>query len=94
MKESRKRVKSTVLLKNHRRKVGMQMDFAGLDAALGTVSQYDSTSAVNSASLAYTVGVEMLDKSLELNQALSDGMVKMMENSVTPYLGGNIDTYV
>lgn len=78
----------------YRRKVGMQMDLAGLDVALGTVSQYDSTSSVSSTSLAYTVGVEMLDKSMELNQTLSDGMVKMMENSVTPYLGGNIDTYV
>lgn len=72
----------------------MQMDLAGLDVALGTVSQYDSTSSLSSTSLAYTVGVEMLDKSMELNQTLSDGMVKMMENSVTPYLGGNIDTYV
>ena len=48
----------------------MQMDLAGLDVALGTVSQYDSTSAVSSTSLAYTLGVEMLDKSMELNHKL------------------------
>lgn len=66
----------------------------GLNAALSTVTGYDSTSSVSSASLAYTVGVEMLGKSMEASEAMSEGMVKMMENSVTPNLGGNIDINV
>ena len=36
----------------------------------------------------------MLGKSLDMTQALGAGMVQMMENSVTPYLGSNIDLYI
>lgn len=37
------------------------------------------------------VGVAMLSKSLDTFQDVGDGLTKMMEQSVTPYLGGNID---
>lgn len=36
-------------------------------------------------------GVLMLSKNLDLIETMGDGMVKMMEQSVTPHLGGNID---
>lgn len=76
------------------RKEGISIDIAGLDAALSTVQSYDSSSSVSTGSLAYAVGVKMLDQSMEMNEAMNQQMVQMMENSVTPNLGGNIDTYV
>lgn len=36
-------------------------------------------------------GVLMLSKNLDLIETMGDGMVKMMEQSVTPHLGANID---
>lgn len=43
--------------------------------------------------------VMMLGKAMDLNETLGAGMVEMldsaaMENSVTPYIGGNIDIRV
>ena len=40
------------------------------------------------------VSTAMLSKSLDFSGAVGDGLAKMMENSVTPYLGGNIDLSV
>lgn len=37
------------------------------------------------------VSIKMLDNAMDLDAVMSQGMVKMMENSVTPHLGGNID---
>ena len=37
------------------------------------------------------VAVAVLDNSLDTVEALGDGMVKMMEQSVMPHLGSNID---
>ncbi len=39
-------------------------------------------------------GVLMLSKSLDTLEETGDNMVKMMEQSVTPNLGQNIDVYV
>jgi hypothetical protein len=69
------------------------MDLTGLDAALGVVSGYDSTSSVSTGSLAYAVGVSMLDQSMELNEAMNTQLIKAMELSVNPHLGSNIDVY-
>ena len=41
--------------------------------------------------MASEVGTVMLGKSLELMQTMGDSMTKMMEQSVTPHIGGNID---
>ena len=70
------------------------MDFANVSAALGTLSAYDASSSVSTGSLAYAVGAAMLSQSLELNEALGASMVQMMERSVNPELGGNIDVRV
>lgn len=70
------------------------MDFGNMDLALSTLSAYDSSSSVSQGSLAYAVGTKLLANSLDMNQQLGDSMVKMMENSVTPGVGGNIDVYV
>lgn len=44
-----------------------------------------------SASILSNVSVAMLDKTMELQENMGDNIVKMMERSVTPSLGGNID---
>ena len=68
------------------------MDITGLDAALSTVSAYDIGSSTSPVTLQEDIGVAMLGKSLDMT--LGAGMVQMMENSVTPYLGSNIDLYI
>ncbi len=52
-------------------------------------------SAVNNASnpIGQALGVVMLDKQLEMSETMSDGMVKAMERSVNPSVGGNFDMY-
>lgn len=63
------------------------MDIAGLSVALAQVKTGND------------VGTLMLSKSLDMTEALGEGMVEMldasaMENSVTPHLGGSIDLRV
>ena len=58
------------------------MDIASLSTAMSTQSILND------------VGVAMLSKSLDTVEDIGDGMVKIMESSVTPYLGQNIDYYV
>lgn len=70
------------------------MDFSNIDIALSTVSAYDAGSSVSTASLAYAVSTEVLSQSLDMNEALGTSMIQMMERSVTPELGGNIDLYI
>lgn len=45
----------------------------------------------NPTSLTGAVILKMLDKTMEMADTMNQSMVKMMENSVTPHLGGNID---
>lgn len=70
------------------------MDFSNIDLALGTLTAYDATSSVSSSSLAYAVGTEILSQSLDMTQEMGASMIQMMERSVTPELGGNIDVYI
>ena len=58
------------------------MDIASLSTAMSTHNILND------------VGVAMLSKSLDTVEDMGDGMVKIMESSVTPYLGQNIDYYV
>lgn len=54
-------------------------------------------SAINAsepASLMESVSVKMLDKALDTSASMNDSMIRMMENSVTPHIGGNIDLSV
>ena len=55
------------------------MDIASLSTAL-------SMSQVNN-----DIGVLMLGKQLDTVEVMGDSMIKMMEQSVTPHLGANID---
>lgn len=69
------------------------MDFGNAGMALSTLSSYDAAS-VSSSSMAYAVGTAVLVQSLDMTEVLGDSMLKMMEQSVTPELGGSIDVYV
>lgn len=66
------------------------MQIGGIAPALTTAS----ARSVEAGSLANQVGIAMLDNSLESAKTASDGMIKMMEMSVNPNLGGNLDLRV
>lgn len=70
------------------------MDLTGLNASMSVLNAYDSSSAVSTGSLAYAVGVSVLDMNMELNESLNRQLVQAMEQSVTSYLGSNLDLYV
>ncbi len=55
-----------------------------------------SLSAMNAATnpIGQAMGLVMLDKQLETSGEMTADMVKMMENSVNPAVGSNIDVYV
>jgi len=61
------------------------MNFGTIDSALSAVQ----ASAVPSA-----VSIAMLDNSMEQSETMGASMVKMMEHSVNPHIGGNIDVSV
>lgn len=52
------------------------------------------STAISTQNILNDVSVAMLSKSLDTVEDMGDGMVKIMESSVTPYLGQNIDYYV
>ena len=58
------------------------MDIASLSTAMSTQNILND------------VSVAMLSKSLDTVEDMGDGMVKIMESSVTPHLGQNIDYLV
>ena len=70
------------------------MDIANVSSALNTVSSYNIGTSVSSVSLPEVVSVAVLDMTMELNEQLNAQMVKMMEQSVTPHLGANIDVRI
>lgn len=49
------------------------------------------STALQMSQLNFDVGVAVLDNSLELIEDLGEGMIKIMESSVNPNLGQNID---
>ena len=64
------------------------MDIAAVSSALSAVSSYGTSSI---GSVAQAVSVEMLDQTMEMNEAMNSQLISLMEQSVTPHLGGNID---
>ena len=64
------------------------MDFGTVSSALNVVNSYNSTQSV-----AYAASVMMLDKTMEANESMNIQMVRMMEQSVNPHIGGNIDIF-
>lgn len=64
------------------------MEVGAVSSAFSAVSSYGISSI---GSVPQTVSVEMLDNAMEASEAMSSEMIKMMEQSVMPNLGGNID---
>ena len=64
------------------------MNIGNVNSALSAINASEPSSLMES------VGVKILDKSLDASVSMNDSMIRMMENSVTPYLGGNIDVSV
>lgn len=64
------------------------MDIGAVSSALSAVSSY-GTASIESVSQA--VSVKMLDQAMEMNEAMNSQLISLMEQSVTPHLGGNID---
>lgn len=49
------------------------------------------STAMSMAEVKTDYGIAMLSKSLDNMEIMGDGMRKMLEASVTPHIGGNID---
>lgn len=64
------------------------MDIAAVSSALMAVQSYGPYAT---GSVAQAVSVEMLDQTMEMNEAMNAQLISLMEQSVTPDLGGNID---
>ena len=64
------------------------MDIAAVSSALSAVQSYG---AYSTGSLAQAVSIKMLDNTMEMSEAMNAQLVSMMEQSVNPNVGGNID---
>ncbi len=64
------------------------MDIAAVSSALSAVNSYAPTST---GSVPQVASVMMLDNAMEMSEAMNSQLVSLMEQSVTPHLGGNID---
>ncbi len=64
-----------------------------MDLSLGMdIASYSMSNA--SASILSQVSVAMLSKTLDMQEVMGEQMTKMMEMSVNPSVGGNIDIHV
>lgn len=70
------------------KKEGDLMEIGAINSALSAVTTSKTGTVAAETSMA------MLDKSLELNEAMNQSMIKMMENSVNPAIGGNFDMLI
>ena len=64
------------------------MEIDALSSALKSVTSSTPGTLTNAASVA------MLGNAMDLNEVMAESTIKMMENSVTPYLGSNIDVSI
>lgn len=64
------------------------MQISSINPALSTVTQAKPGSVISD------VGIQMLDKAIEMNEDMMAGTVKMMEMSVNPSVGGNFDASI
>lgn len=65
------------------------MDIAAVSSALSAVSSYGSSASIGS--VAQAVSIKMLDQTMEMSEAMNSQLVSMMEQSVNPHIGGNVD---
>lgn len=64
------------------------MEIDALSSALTAVTSSTPGTLTNAASVA------MLGNAMDLNEVMAESTIKMMENSVTPYLGNNFDVSI
>ena len=64
------------------------MDIANVNSALRALRTAEPSS------MSSAVSLKMLDKTLDMNESMSAELAKMMEMSVNPHIGGNIDLSV
>lgn len=64
------------------------MDITAISSALSALTSYGPYAT---GSLGQAVSIEMLDQTMEMNEAMNTQLIQMMEQSVTPHLGGNVD---
>lgn len=64
------------------------MEIDALSSALTAATSSTPGTLTNAASVA------MLGNAMDLNEVMAESTIKMMENSVTPYLGSNIDVSI
>lgn len=64
------------------------MDISSLNSISLSVLEGATTST------SQATGLIMLDKQLDVTGDMGSSMIKLMENSVNPAVGGNIDVYV
>ena len=64
------------------------MDIAAVSNALSVVQSYG---AYSTGSLAQVASIKMLDKTMEMSEAMNAQLISLMEQSVNPHLGGSID---
>ena len=64
------------------------MDIANVSSELSAVKVAEPSS------MSSALGMKMLGKALDMNETMSEGLTKMMEQSVNPHIGGNFDVSV
>lgn len=64
------------------------MDIANVSSALSAVK------AAEPSSMSGAVSMKMLGKALDMSESMNEGLTRMMEQSVTPHIGGNFDMSV
>lgn len=67
------------------------MEIAAVSSALSAVQSYGPSMT---GSISQAVSIKMLDQTMEMNEAMNSQLISLMEQSVTPHLGGNIDLRV
>ncbi|MBQ9361291.1 MAG: YjfB family protein [Lachnospiraceae bacterium] len=68
------------------------MDAIGMASPTGLIQNVSS--ALSAAQTGSEVGTKMLSKALDTQDAMGASMIRMMENSVNPAVGGNFDMSV
>ena len=64
------------------------MDISVVSSALSALTSYGP---YVTGSLGQAVSIKMLDQTMEMTEAMNAQLVQMMEQSVTPHIGGNLD---
>lgn len=62
-----------------------------MDAVSSALSVVNSYAPSSNGSVAQTVSIEMLGQAMEMSESMNCQLLSLMENSVTPHLGGTID---